>query len=154
NSGEIAGNGIDDDHNGFVDDRRGWDFYSWDNDPSPPIGWGDPHETRVAGVAAAVGDNANGVAGVCWTCKIMALRVSYSTFTVSQAIDYATNKGAKVINMSFGSNVPGCLGPDTTVEVAVNRAYDHGVTLVATAGNQGGVNGGGVPPMRYPGALT
>src|SRR6185436_8399714 len=152
NTGEIPGNHIDDDLNGFVDDRKGWNFYDNNNDPSPPIG-GNPHDTRVAGVAAAASDNAQGVAGVCWTCKIMALRVSDgntggTTAVVAQAINYATNNGASVINMSFGSYDPGWYGPDTVVEYAVNNAYDSGLTLVGTAGN----NGWNV--KRYPGALT
>src|SRR6185436_7706876 len=90
NPGEIPGNGIDDDGNGFVDDIRGWDFVSAtaglfpgeeggprDNDPMDFEG----HGTLVAGVTAAAGNNGIGIAGVSWRTKIMALRAGYKDAT-------------------------------------------------------------------------
>ena len=77
NSGEIAGNGIDDDNNGFIDDVRGWDFVGNDNDPYEPGGSG--HGTFVAGVAAADTNNAIGVAGTAGGSTIMPLRFGGST---------------------------------------------------------------------------
>ena len=69
NSGEIAGNGIDDDDNGYVDDVRGWNFYSNNNVPYDDHG----HGTHTSGASAAVGDNGVGVTGVAWQTKVLAL---------------------------------------------------------------------------------
>ena len=71
NSGEIAGNGVDDDGNGYVDDVRGWDFVDDDNNQIDVVG----HGTHVSGTIAAVGNNHIGISGVCWQAKIMPLRV-------------------------------------------------------------------------------
>jgi subtilisin family serine protease len=144
NTGEIAGNSIDDDLNGYVDDINGWDFAADDNDPTPV---GSTHETEVAGVAGAVTNNAEGIAGVAWDCRIMPLQINYTTVDVANAIDYAADNGARVINMSFGSYDPGKYGPDTIVEDAVIDAFASGVVLVATAGNNS------IDDMRYPAAL-
>ena len=107
NPGEVAGNTLDDDNNGYVDDIRGWDFVDDDNDPVDVQG----HGTHVSGTIAAVGNNAIGVTGVCWQAKIMPLRTfdafggGATSARIIAAIGYAVNKGAKVINASFG-------GPD------------------------------------------
>ena len=122
----------------------GWDFAQNDPDPSPE---GDPHDTGVAGVAAAVTNNGIGVAGACWSCSIMPLRVAFTSVTVAMAIDYARTHGARVVNMSFGSYDPDKYGPDILVETAVNEAFGAGLVLVATAGNDN------VETPRYPGAL-
>src|SRR6266581_2350452 len=145
NTREIPGNGIDDDGNGFIDDVHGWDFASNDNDPSP--GSGEIHETEVSGVAAAATNNALGVAGVCWGCQLMPLRIDYTTLTVSQAIDYAVANGARVVNMSFGNYDITKYGPDTAVGTSVNNGVAQGVVMVATAGNDS------ISVKRYPGAL-
>jgi len=70
NAREIAGNGVDDDENGFVDDVRGWNFVRNTNDPMDDQG----HGTHVAGTIGAVGDNGVGVAGVNWNVRIMAVK--------------------------------------------------------------------------------
>src|SRR5262249_24455815 len=75
NSGEIAGNHIDDDGNGWIDDVHGWNFVDDNNDPSPgtdPLG---DHATAVAGLAAAVGNNSLGVAGVAYQSRILPVRM-------------------------------------------------------------------------------
>ena len=150
NTAELAGlPGVDDDANGYVDDVRGWDFVSvppdWvspDEDPGPRDN--DPmdfkgHGTHVAGIVAAVTDNATGIAGVSWYSKIMALRAGYADpegsglFETSDevaAIVYAADNGAKVINMSFGG-----FEPSKTEKTALDYASARGVTLVAAAGN-------------------
>ena len=80
NTGEIAGNGRDDDGNGFIDDENGWDYVDNVPEPSPKCegDWtesGVSHGTLVAGIIAARGNNGQGVAGVTWKTKIMPLRV-------------------------------------------------------------------------------
>jgi subtilisin family serine protease len=130
NKGEIAGNKIDDDGNGYVDDVHGWNFAFADNDMTPV----DPHETEVAGVIGAVGNNGKGVCGVNWQSSIMVLEVMYGSDEVAEALDYAAANGARVVNMSFGSDIFGPEG-DPVVKTAIDNAYAKGVLLVASAGN-------------------
>jgi len=133
NPGEVAGNSLDDDHNGYVDDIRGWDFVDNDNEPMDVYG----HGTHVSGTTAAVGNNSIGVAGVCWQAKIMPLRVfdafggSATSARIIAAVGYAVNRGAKVINASFG-------GPDYSQAEydALSSANSAGVLFVAAAGNE------------------
>ncbi len=113
NEDEIDGNGIDDDGNGYIDDRVGWDFAADDNDPNPtPVGptWSDTivvHGTHVAGLIGASGNNTIGTSGVNWDVTIMPIRVfedtgSSSMDDIYNAINYAVNNGADIINMSYG----------------------------------------------------
>jgi len=102
NAGEIEDNGIDDDGNGYVDDVRGWDFVDDDNVPLDS----HDHGTHVAGIIAAVGDNATGITGVGWTAKIMVLKAGTAFGTIVDtvsAIEYASANGAHIINCSYGS---------------------------------------------------
>jgi subtilisin family serine protease len=145
--GEIAANGIDDDGNGFVDDVNGYDFRSLDADPNPDLGngidddgFGGPdsnvfHGTFAASCAGAVGNNAVGVAGAAWICRLMALKVftddgGASSFDIAQAVVYAANEGAHVINMSMGG--PSFSG---TLQDAVDFAHAEGLVVIASAGN-------------------
>jgi subtilisin family serine protease len=133
NQGETPGNGIDDDGNGYVDDIRGWDFVDNDNNPIDSPG----HGTHVAGTIAAVGNNLTGVTGVCWTVKIIPLRFVDATgfgtvLNEVEAIDYAIQNGANIINASFGSG--SYSGSEYT---AISRARDAGILFVAAAGNGG-----------------
>jgi subtilisin family serine protease len=142
-----SGNGIDDDGNGYVDDWKGWDFIYFQEvfpgeDPGPPDN--DPmdffgHGTLVSGIAAATTNNSYGMAGVCWNCKIMPLKAGYrnsegqgviESSHSAWAVVYAVNNGADVINMSFGG-----LCWSTITWETIRYAYDHGVILVASAGN-------------------
>lgn len=120
-------NGIDDDNNGYIDDINGWDFAYNDNDPTDNHG----HGTNVTGIIGANANNNIGYVGVDWNCKLMICRVLdennagyYSWWT--EAIYYAVDNGAKVINMSLGGS-----GFSTSMENAVNYANDNGVTVVA-----------------------
>lgn len=131
NTGEIPNNGIDDDHNGFVDDVRGWNFSSNTNDPIDHIG----HGTHVAGTIAALGNNGIGVIGVAWHAQVMAVKGlddagSGSETTLAPAIIYAANNGADVINASWGGQ-----SNSQTIEDAIKYAYSLGVVFVAAAGN-------------------
>ncbi|MCB1051140.1 MAG: S8 family serine peptidase [Acidobacteria bacterium] len=136
-------NGKDDDGNGKIDDLHGWNFSSNTGQFLDESN----HETGVAGVILAQGNNAIGVAGVCWRGQLMTLQVDYTSAQVAAAIHYAIDQGARVINMSFGSYDPGKYGPDSIVETALARAEANGVVCVATAGNET------LNQQRFPAAL-
>ncbi|HDL86167.1 MAG TPA: hypothetical protein ENH11_07585 [Candidatus Acetothermia bacterium] len=154
NPGEIPGNGIDDDHNGYIDDVHGWDFR--DNDNSSLVGtkihW---HGTFVAGIIAAQ-PGKDKAAGVAPGVRIMDLRLldSKNLFYASdwkkfaRAIDYAVDNGADIINMSIYSNGK----PPLILEQALRRAAQHGVIVVGIAGNDGKSRVS--YPGRYPTVLA
>lgn len=133
NPGETPDNGVDDDGNGYVDDIIGWDFMAGTNNP-----WDhDGHGTIVAGIIAADGGNDIGMAGINPHARIMVLkalnafghtRASY----VAEAVVYAADNGARVINLSVG-------GPTLTrIETAaIAHARARGVVVVVAAGNEG-----------------
>ncbi len=148
NPREIAGNGVDDDRNGYVDDVRGWDFVGGDADANPDIGPASAHDganhgTIVAGIIGAAGGNGAGITGINWNVRILPLRVldeagSGSTLAVVRAIRYAVAAKAKVINISFvGSNYSEALAQ------ALREAHAAGVLIVAAAGNEGDTQRGG-----------
>lgn len=131
NEGEIPGNGIDDDSNGYVDDVHGVDFVDGDCDPMDEHG----HGTHVAGIIAMTPGNGGGV-GVAYGAKIMCVRAgqangSFASSDIAKAIKYAADNGADVINMSFGGT-----GRSYLVESALQDAFPSCV-LVAAAGNDG-----------------
>lgn len=131
NPAEIPANGIDDDSNGFIDDVRGWNF-AYDNaDPSDDNG----HGTHVAGTVAATADNAEGGAGVAFDARLMAVKgldfAGDGTLAgLANAVIYAVDNGADVINASWGGE-----GSDASLASAVSYAIAHGVVFVAAAGN-------------------
>ena len=136
NPGEIPGNSIDDDDNGYVDDVHGWDFFAGDDTPQDANG----HGSHVAGIVAAVADNAEGVAGVCPGCTVMALRAggangSLPLSAILQATSYAWRNGADVINMSFGSHTWSAF-ERRSIEIA----GANGALVVAAAGNDASDN--------------
>lgn len=136
NPGEIAGNGRDDDGNGYVDDIHGYDFANNDSDPMDD----NEHGTHVAGTIGAVGNNGIGVTGVNWNVKMMALKFldasgsGYDSDAI-RALDYAVRMGAKVSNNSWGGG-----GSDPALADAINRARTAGHIFVAAAGNEGANN--------------
>ncbi|HVM97574.1 MAG TPA: S8 family serine peptidase, partial [Candidatus Acidoferrales bacterium] len=131
NPGEIPGNGIDDDNNGYVDDVSGWNFVDDNNNPFDDHG----HGTHVSGTIAATGQNAVGVIGVAFESKIMPLKGisasgSGSISDLAEAIVYAAENGARVINASWGGN-----GQSQTIDDAIAVASAAGAVFVAAAGN-------------------
>lgn len=147
NPGEIAGNGIDDDGNGFVDDVFGWDFGDNNNNPNDDV---VGHGTAVAGVIGAVGNNGLGVTGVNWNVSIMALKIAdrfgaLSTAAIVGAHDYATmmiQRGVNIVasNNSYGGFAPAYFrdlpeGQLAAERDAIQRFIAVGGTFVAAAGN-------------------
>lgn len=131
NPGEIADNGLDDDNNGFVDDTRGWNFVDSSNLVQDYIG----HGSLVAGVAAAKSNNGVGIAGVCGNCAIMPVKVSqvsgFANYSdIAAGVVYATQKGARVINISLGG-----YANSITLKNAINAAVSQNIVVVAGAGN-------------------
>ena len=147
NSNEIPDNNVDDDNNGYIDDIVGWDFvdassgYSGedyndpDNDPMDMLG----HGTHVAGIAAAAAGNGTGIAGVAYGSRIMAVRAGYKDLSGSgvlesadaaQAILYAADNGAKIINLSWGD-----YRESNLIKSAIDAAAEKGVVICAAAGN-------------------
>ncbi|HEY8199932.1 MAG TPA: S8 family peptidase [Actinomycetota bacterium] len=159
NPREIPGNGIDDDHNHYVDDVHGWDVadndpYVSSADPSPgnrvdqcnpatpggPESSYDDHGTHVAGILAAVGNNGIGIAGVAWKVKILPVKFlacdQGDDASAVAAIQYAIQMGARVINASWGragtgGKVPGAL------RNAIETAGQMGIPFVVASGNGG-----------------
>jgi len=133
NPGEIAGNGTDDDGNGFVDDVHGWDFVNNDNDPMDDHN----HGTHCSGTIGGVGDNGVGVAGVNWDVQIMALKFLRASGSgpISAALgclNYAVMMNVKVSSNSWGGG-----GFDNAFNTALNNARSKGHIFVAAAGNAG-----------------
>ncbi len=132
NDDEVADNGIDDDGNGYVDDVIGWDFLDNDNRP-----WDrDGHGTFVAGLIAAAHNDA-GIAGVNPGARIMVLKALNSfgntrASFLSEAIFYAVDNGARVINLSVGGK-----GISPTERIAIEHAIEKGVLVVVASGNEG-----------------
>ena len=161
NPKEIPNNNIDDDNNGYIDDSIGWNFIPTDtnkdgkirgnekkgnNNPVPDVSGLSQeekdkgffhHATLVAGLIGAVGNNNKDGAGINWKVSLMNLKVLGNTgvgdYTpLAEAIFYAVNNGASVINISaVGTNSP-------DLDRAVEYAYEHGVVVVAAAGNNSG----------------
>ncbi|MCK4427431.1 MAG: S8 family serine peptidase, partial [candidate division Zixibacteria bacterium] len=152
-------NDVDEDYNGYRDDLVGWDFLSWDRDPDcedSPYPWLD-HGDQTAGTAAAVTDNYinpaeadwicyhlcadTSVAGTSWFSKIMIARFLGDDWDAMDAIDYAMNEGAKIINMSWGDT-----SDNPQLHAKLDEAWETGLLLIASAGNSYGED------IHYPAA--
>lgn len=134
NPGEIAGNKIDDDKNGYVDDVHGWDFADRDNDPSDSTG----HGTAVAGVIAAEASNGIGISGVAPNVTLVPLRACSQGCRTSDtiaALEYAVNNGIMISNNSYGG--VGAVGPEYQ---AIKEAAARGHIFVTSAGNESASN--------------
>ncbi len=133
NEDEVPDNGIDDDGNGYVDDVAGWNFPQ----RSPNVFDVHYHGTHVAGIVAARANNGIGIVGIAPRVTIMPLVIFQprgvgTYFDLIRAIFYAVDNGAQVINMSLGATSYS-LGE----ALAVRYAEEHGVVVVAAAGNTG-----------------
>jgi hypothetical protein len=211
NTGEVDGDGIDNDGNGLVDDYHGADFVgdntgdpaddptSKDGNPDIPMGiWdpevdifaftgdpsvgdgidndgdlvpdvGVPHGTVVAALAAAMTDNLaelpsdyeyEGMAGACWDCKIMPVRMVNAEgqgfgSDAAAAIYYATDMGADVLNLSWGFDLDTLDGTGVAevavITDAINYAVSQGVIVVASSGNSGDSGG---EAIHFPAAMV
>jgi subtilisin family serine protease len=134
----VLDTGVDDHHpdlaGGKVLTALGRDFVNNDNDASDDNG----HGTWAAGIAAAGSNNAIGMAGVCWGCRILPVKVldaagKGTAESIAQGIQYAASQNARIINMSFSyKSECGC---SLTMARAINFAYEKGSLLIAAAGN-------------------
>lgn len=132
NPGEIPGNGVDDDNNGYIDDVNGYDFY---NDDASVYDANDQdiHGTHVAGIIAARNNNVQGISGVAPGVKIMALKFigpdGGSVSDAIEAVEYARSMGVKISNNSWGGS---------EYSQALHDAIEQsGMLFVASSGNNG-----------------
>ena len=132
NTSDNDGDGVDTDNNGYVDDSLGWDFAYDDNMASD----GHGHGTNVGSIVGMEGDNGTGLAGVDWNCQLMIGQILdnnnngwYSWW--AEAIYYAVDNGADVINMSVGGS-----SSSTTLEAAIDYAYANNVPVIVCMMNE------------------
>lgn len=138
NPGEIAGNGADDDSNGYIDDVYGWDFDG--NNASVFDGSGDDHGTHVSGTIGGVGGNGKGVAGVCWRVKLLNAKFlgnrGGTTANAIKAVDYMTDlKNRHGLNLVATNNSWGGGGFSQGLQDAITRAGNANILFIAAAGN-------------------
>ena len=153
NPGEVAGDRIDNDGNGYVDDVHGWDFANNDADPFDDEG----HGTHVAGTIGAVGNNGVGVVGVSWNVSLMALKFlgadgSGSTSGAIAAVNYATRMRQNFsVNVVATNNSWGGGGASNALRDAIANGGSAGILCVAAAGNEA-TNNDTTPsyPANYP----
>jgi subtilisin family serine protease len=153
NPGEIEGNGIDDDGNGYVDDIHGIDSGDQDSDPMDY----DGHGTHVAGIMGAVGDNGLGVCGVNWQVKIMVLKGfeeesdGMDTTMELEAIDYLLDMKSRGINIVAVNASYGYTGEEDALEKeAIEALGQAGILFMAAAGNSSDDNDDNTDYTHYP----
>jgi len=149
NRDEVPFNGKDDDGNGYVDDVRGWNFV----DDSPDITDNNGHGTVISGIIAGNVDNGFGIAGVNPWAVIMPVKATDfdnkgTSFTVAQALVYAVDKGARIVNISICGE-----GRAQIEEAAIRKATEKGVLVIVAAGNDG-KNTKDYGPSGVPGVIT
>lgn len=150
NADEIPDNDEDDDENGYVDDVHGWDFAYDDALPQDD----HSHGSHVAGIAAAHTDNAVGIAGVAWQSPAMPLKAlrsdGWGTWAdVAEAIIYAADNSARILNLSLGEKES-----SRTIEDAVLYARSQGCLIAAAAGNSGSQPASVLYPAALPGVMA
>ncbi len=152
NPGEIPDNGIDDDHNGYVDDVIGWDFvnqpdgmdgsdYDWQNEDNDPTSKKASHGNSILGIVGATANNQIGIAGIAGKCKMMLIRGGYfkpdgtqslNSVYIIKGLIYAADNGASVINISSGST-----NYNQSYKDALLYAINKGALITCSAGNSG-----------------
>ena len=140
NPGEIAGDGIDNDGNGYIDDVNGWDVLHDNNNPFPE--GGNDHGTHCAGIAAARTDNGIGIAGTAGDSTIMPIQwftngESWTAANIAEGFAYAVDNGANIVSTSYNMDF---FSVDPVVEAAFDYLYDNGVLHFNSAGNGGSFN--------------
>jgi|GEM_PF-7020495 len=133
NPSEIAGNGIDDDSNGYIDDVRGWDFANDDNNSMDD----NNHGTHCSGTIGGVGDNGSGVVGVNWQVSLVGLKFLDASGNglisdATEATAYATGLGVTLTSNSWGGG-----GYSQAMQDALEDADAAGILFVAASGNDG-----------------
>lgn len=133
----VIDSGVDYDHNDLAANMwtdangfHGYDFFSEDNYPMDEYG----HGTHCAGIIAADGNNTTDIAGICWTAKIMAVKLSgtsinFPTTPILRGVVYAVDNGADVLSCSWGSY------DLNAVKEVIDYAQSQGAVVVAAAGN-------------------
>ncbi|HXH99193.1 MAG TPA: S8/S53 family peptidase [Sphingobacteriaceae bacterium] len=151
-------NGLDDDRDGYVDNYRGWDFVGKssssiveDNNPDVASDLSD-HGVHVSGIASAVTDNSVGVSSISFNAKLLIVKAGAdddgtSIFRGYEGIKYAVDKGALIINCSWGGSGGGSYGADI-----INYALSKGCLVVAAAGNDN--TDAPEYPAAYPGVMA
>ena len=139
--GEIPGNGIDDDSNGYIDDVNGWDFVFANNDPNPNSA-GDDHGTHVAGIAGARTNNGVGVAGTAGGSTLLPLQFfssgqPWTAAIIAETFAYAVDNGAHITSTSY--NINGWVG-DPVFTAGLQYLYDQGGMHFNSAGNGSELN--------------
>jgi len=147
NSGEIPADGLDNDGNGYIDDVHGINAIAGSGDPMDDNA-STYHGTHCAGTIGAIGNNSAGVAGVCWTARIMGLKFLASdgrgwTSDAVECIQYAVDHSAHVLSNSWGGG-----GYASSLRAAIEAAKDAGILFIAAAGNDYG-NDNDISPI-YP----
>lgn len=140
NPGEVSGDKIDNDGNGYIDDVYGWDFDG--NNNSVFDGTNDDHGTHVAGTIGGVGNNTTGVAGVCWSVKLLNAkflgRNGGTTANAVKAVNYFTDlKTRSGINLVATNNSWGGGGFSQALYDAIESANSANILFIAAAGNNG-----------------
>jgi thermitase len=136
NAGEVAGNGKDDDGNGFIDDIHGWNF----NANTASSSDDHDHGTHCAGTIGAMGNNSQGVAGVNWNVTLMPVKFLSATGSGSSegainSINYARQMKANIMSNSWGGG-----GFSQIMQDSITAARDQGILFVAAAGNDAADN--------------
>ncbi|HEY5903594.1 MAG TPA: S8 family serine peptidase, partial [Anaerolineales bacterium] len=136
------------DGNGYVDDVQGWNMVAGTANAQDDQG----HGTHLAGIIGAAVNNSTGIAGIATNARILPIKAldntGFGTYAqVAEAVVYATNMGARVINLGFGG-----AGSSELLQNAINYATDHGVLVVAAAGNSG--TGVTYYPAGYSGVIA
>ena len=150
NTAESA-NGADDDGNGFIDDTRGWNFLADNNNPMDD----HSHGSHCAGTIGAIGNNATGVAGVNWRCRIMPLKFldasgSGTDSDAADALHYVAELRRHGVNIRLTSNSWGGGDYNATLREAIAENASLGILFIAAAGNDGlDIDSGGFYPANY-----